>query len=176
MTRYSTPLKGPYPMKQHSLYRIWSSMKQRCTNPRCPGYKNYGARGIAMCDRWRASFWDFAADMGERPPGTWIERINNDGNYEPANCKWASPKEQIANQRPRSTLHVLTFNGQSKPLYMWAKDLGMTDTALGMRLKIGWTVEQALTTPPRRITGRNLHPHGTAPKFRDTVRGVGVPQ
>jgi hypothetical protein len=85
-----------------SEYNCWGSMIARCTNPNDPGWKNYGGRGIRVCERWRNSFENFLADMGLKPsPGLSIERVENDGNYEPGNCRWATRKEQRANQRPR---------------------------------------------------------------------------
>ena len=80
-------------------WRSWKSMLDRCTYPSNIGWKHYGGRGIKVCDRWR-SFVNFLADMGERPPGTTLDRIDNNGNYEKSNCRWATYKEQRANQRP----------------------------------------------------------------------------
>jgi hypothetical protein len=83
----------------HPLYTTWVNMRRRCYSPACPAYKYYGARGITVCARWLESFSNFLEDMGERPPGLTLERIDNDGNYERANCKWASRAEQSANKR-----------------------------------------------------------------------------
>lgn len=84
-------------------YNAWVRMKQRCFNPKAPRFERWGGRGITVCDRWRNSFENFLADMGRSPPGTSLDREDNDGNYEPGNCRWATPKEQAANRGGRFT-------------------------------------------------------------------------
>lgn len=83
-------------------WRSWHAAKMRCFNPNDPAYARYGGRGITMCARWRDSFENFLADMGERPEDRTLDRFpDNDGNYEPGNCRWATRKQQTANRRPR---------------------------------------------------------------------------
>lgn len=82
-----------------SEFQTWANMIQRCYNKKIPNYYNYGGRGITVCDRWLNSFENFYADVGAKPPNTSIDRINNDGNYEPTNCKWSTKKEQANNRR-----------------------------------------------------------------------------
>ena len=95
-------------------YVCWSNMLARCTNPNRPDFRNYGARGIAVCERW-FQFSNFLADMGEKPEGLAIDRINNDGNYEPGNCRWATPSQQRRNQRVRAAAETARLRGHLPP-------------------------------------------------------------
>jgi len=121
-------------------YHTWADMLQRCLNPKVLGYSRYGGRGITVCDRW-LSFKNFLADMGPRPYKLTIERKNNDGNYEPGNCRWATRKEQQNNMR---TNVRLTYQGKTQNLSQWAIELGINRVTLNMRLLKGWSVEKAL--------------------------------
>lgn len=112
-------------------YRAWVNMKYRCDNPRGPSYANYGARGIDVCARWRASFEAFHEDMGPRPPGTSLDRINTNGNYEPGNCRWATPRQQSSNTRANV---VVVHDGQSMVLMDFAKLVGVSYSNLHGRM------------------------------------------
>jgi hypothetical protein len=130
-------------------YRTWTGIITRCCNSRNHGYARYGGRGITVCERWRSSFEAFYEDMGDRPsPRHSIERVNNGLGYSKENCVWATPSQQARNRRSN---RLLTFNGQTKSLVEWAEELGMQPDTLGRRLKDGWSVERALTTPVRHI-------------------------
>lgn len=140
-------------------YITWNGMRARCTNPKNPNYDRYGARGVKVCDEWLTSFVTFLGDMGRKPtPQHSIERINNNGNYEPGNCRWATNKEQANNRR---SSRLLTYNGLTQTVAFWAQLCGLRIGTLHSRLKSGWSVERALTTPIRVTAAK---PHNEAPQ------------
>lgn len=142
------PSKPPWrkAMPVHKpTYQCYQDMKNRCLNPRSQQYKNYGARGITVCERWLESYENFLLDMGEKPDCLTLERKDNNGNYEPLNCKWATRKEQRNNQR---TCRYLEFNGIRLTVRDWAKTLGIPEQTIHSRLhRNGWGIERTLTTP-----------------------------
>ena len=129
------------------LYGIWSKMKSRCNNPNLPDYKDYGGRGITVCDEWQNSyeaFRDWANQNGYLDHLT-IDRIDVNGNYEPSNCRWATNKEQSNNRR---TNKLITFNGETHNIHEWSEIIGINYNVLYNRLhKSKWSIERALTTP-----------------------------
>ena len=140
------------------LYVIWTVMKQRCFNPRVPGFKNYGARGIVVCRRWRDSFEAFSDDMGPPPEGTSIDRRDNARGYDcgrcedcaargaVANCRWATDLEQNRNRRDNRRI---THQGETLCVSEWEERLGLPKRLVTTRLRRGWTEAAALTTPVR---------------------------
>src|SRR5215217_5661984 len=126
-------------------HRTWKSLLTRCTNPKYPGYVKYGARGITVCERWR-SFENFLADVGERPPGTTLDRIDNDGPYAPENCRWASLREQSLNKRSNRRV---TLEGVTLTVLEWCERLGRKRATVYDRLRLGWPIERALSEPVR---------------------------
>lgn len=137
-------------MSVSSEYRAWQSMRKRCYDKNCEQYKNYGGRGISVCERWRESFQNFFEDVGRKPQKNMsLNRKNNDGNYEPGNCQWDTPKIQARNTRHN---RIITFNGQSKPVTEWAEATGIHNRTIRARIDVQrWSVEKALTTPVVKI-------------------------
>lgn len=121
-------------------YNSWAQMRSRCNNPNVPEYIHYGGRGIRVCDRW-SSFVLFLQDMGERPTGTSIDRLDVNDGYHPANCRWATRREQSLNTR-RS--RFITASGLEMTLVEWSEATGLTVNCIRSRIKRGWTSEQAM--------------------------------
>lgn len=121
-------------MKHTKTYTSWRSMKDRCLNPKNEYFKDYGGRGIRVCERWMASFENFLADMGAAPPGKSLDRHPDmNGNYEPGNCRWATPKEQNRNRRSNV---MITYNGKTQCISAWAEELGINRGTLQSRLQV----------------------------------------
>lgn len=143
----SRPPKLPKP----ALYMTWYNMIRRCENPRDPYYHCYGARGISVCERWH-DVWKFIADVGPKPsPEYTLDRIDGTKGYSPDNVRWATPSEQARNKR---TTRWITAFGLTKPLIEWTRDLGCGEGVITSRIQRGWTVEDAISTPPRALRSR----------------------
>lgn len=125
-----------------SMYVIWYNMILRCTNKEQMYYKDYGGRGIKVCNRWRRSFIDFCTDMGERPSKEYsLDRINNNGNYEPGNCRWATKVEQANNARSN---RIVCYRGEKLTVAMLARKTGIDAKRIYRRLSQGMTLDKAL--------------------------------
>jgi hypothetical protein len=130
-------------------YESYKGMIERCSNPNASNYKWYGGKGIKVCPEWRMDFRNFFADMGTRPAGKTIDRIDGAGDYTPANCKWSSQKEQVANS---STPQWITFEGITLCISEWAVRMDISIKTLWKRLnKLGWSVERSLTEPIHNV-------------------------
>lgn len=146
---YTTTRNTTHGDTKTRLYNIWSGMKKRCYNVNDPKYNNYGGRGIIICDEWKDDFVKFkswAFDNGYQD-GLTIDRINNDGNYEPSNCKWSNFVEQNNNRRSNKNI---TFNGETHNLKQWCNKLSLPYSPIQLRLARGWTIEDAFTIPIRK--------------------------
>jgi hypothetical protein len=138
-------------------YHSWRNMRNRCNR----NHSGYSDKGITYAPQWD-DFNVFLQDMGERPEGTTLDRIDSTGNYEPSNCRWATPKEQSENS---SAPRLITFNGKTLNVSEWALEVGVSRDTLSSRLRLGWSVERALTTPPNPLR-----------RPRQLRRDAGVPQ
>ena len=137
--------------RRSRILSIWSGMVDRCNRINHRDYKNYGGRGITVCERWY-SFENFVADMGEGKKGLSIDRINNDLGYNKENCRWASQKEQVRNTRSNV---VIEFNGETKVLSQWCEELYLNYSTVHSRItKLKWSTDRALFTPTIPISRR----------------------
>lgn len=129
--------------KRDPVYSVWASMRNRCLNENDKHFHLYGGRGVTVCERWN-DFRNFIADMGERPEGGELERINNDKGYSPNNCKWATRAEQLRN---RSITRFIEWDGRVQTLQEWAAEIGINHRTLRARLRNGWSVRKAFARP-----------------------------
>lgn len=136
-------------MKRTRIYGVWCSMLSRCRSPSNAAWMRYGGRGILVCDQWN-DFAVFFADMGLPEPGQTLDRIDNDGPYSPENCRWA---DALTQGRNKSNNRILTVGDTTLTMSAWAERSGLKIGTIYARLKKGWPVEVAVTTPPitRRI-------------------------
>lgn len=129
-------------MSGTSEYAAWAHMKDRCLNPESECWDDYGGRGITVCERW-LKFENFIEDVGLKPsPELKLDRIDNEGNYEPGNCRWTTQLEQSRNSR--RTKHI-EYNGRTQCIQAWADEFGMDSGVLAARIRIGWTFERAIS-------------------------------
>lgn len=140
------------------VYRIWNGITQRCHNKNDTTYQNYGGKGIAVCDEWRKdfrSFYAWAMANGYRDDLT-IDRIDNSKGYSPDNCRWATTKEQARNKTDN---HLITHDGKTMCINDWRLEKGFSRNLIEERLKRGWSVERAISTPPNKkySKGRKLN-------------------
>jgi hypothetical protein len=127
------------------LYRVWNSMKQRCENPKTERYERYGGRGIKVCEEWLDfnCFFEWSMDNGYAE-GLTLDRIENNSDYEPSNCRWTTVVKQMNN---RSTNHFLTYDNKTMTIADWGRETGINPAAINKRLRRGWAIEKALTKP-----------------------------
>jgi hypothetical protein len=131
-------------------YFTWRRMKQRCLQKNLRSWPDYGGRGITVCAQWVDSFENFLADMGPRPGlGYSLDRIDNDGNYEPGNCRWALLVEQANNKR---SSRLVEAHGKRQTVAQWARETGIREFTIRYRLNQGWSPDDAVTVPVKRVS------------------------
>lgn len=152
----ASKIHGTHRMSDTLEYGVWNSIKERIRNPNDRNFHRYGGRGIKICDRWM-DFHNFIADMGQRPNSKHsIERIDNNGNYCPENCKWATLTEQANN---KSNTKKITFRGEYHTVAEWARILNLSYFALSSRIRdYGWSIKDAFTKPVKVHRKSISHP------------------
>ena len=143
-------LNETHGLTNSKIYKTWISMKMRCENKNANGYKNYGGRGIAICEDWKdnfVSFYKWATENNYKKELS-IDRINNDGNYEPSNCRWA---DRITQQNNTRSNHPITIKGETHNINQWCRIVGLPRTTIKNRLRYGWTGEKLLQ-PKKRLS------------------------
>ena len=126
-------------------YTVWQNMINRCYNPKVKEYRFYGARGITVCRKWRESFSEFLADVGEAPPNTQLDRENNNRGYEPGNVRWTDKLTQANNTRSN---RFIVLDGRRLTVAQWSRETGILSGTISARLEMGWSERRAVTEPP----------------------------
>lgn len=150
-------LKKENAKRRHPLLHAYNSMIQRCNNTNNTQYKDYGGRGITVCERWLENqpnaqgFWNFVEDMGEKPAGSTMDRLDNSKGYAPENCRWATRSEQ---QRNRRNNVFITYNNKTQCVKDWATELNMSDSTILRRFRAGLPVNIVLSQ--ERFTGKRF--------------------
>ena len=155
--------RATHGMHKSREYGAWRQMKQRCSNPKNRRYHRYGGRGISVCAAWDSSFAQFYADMGPAPIGHTLDRIDNNGNYEPANCRWATSQQQ---QNNTVSNLLITHDGRTMTVAEWSKELEIPYHWIRYRMKQGWV-------PPKLFSKENLQ--GTTRQYEDMYEGEMLP-
>lgn len=132
-------------------WNSWDGMISRCTNPANASYANYGGRGITVCDKWK-TFEGFFSDMGIREEGCELDRIDTNGNYSPANCRWVTVKQQMRNKRNN---RMVTFNGETLCVAEWEERFGVNRDVIYARLRAGWDAALAVSQPAHKYTRKS---------------------
>lgn len=142
-------------LSKYKEYKSWKAMKSRCYNINVKNYKDYGGRGITICDEWKNDFTAFIKDMGRKPSENYsIDRIDNNGNYCKGNCRWATDKEQANN---KSINHYLEYDNQKLTMSQWAEKLNISIYVIRRRINsLNWSIEKTLTTPVRNLVKNTI--------------------
>lgn len=145
--QYANPARLTHGGCYTPTFSVWQNMRCRCENKKNDRYADYGGRGVTVCERW-ASFANFLEDMGHKPSARHsIDRIDNNGNYEPGNCRWATAKEQARNRR---STRMVTINGETRCAPEWCEIYGISLMRFHSRVHRGWDDVKAMTTPVRK--------------------------
>lgn len=143
-TKHGQSIKGQWTTE----YLAWTEMKKRCLNKNYRHFDDYGGRGIKICKRWLESFLNFFEDVGRKPsPELQLDRLDNDLGYFKENCAWRTRREQCNNRRSN---YWITFNGETKTLEQWSREVKLHSSSISRRIKRGWSVERAMTEPMRK--------------------------
>jgi hypothetical protein len=168
-------LQKKHGMSDTKIYKVWSSMKQRCLNENDKAYKNYGGRGITVCNEWHEfePFYEWAVNNGYKE-GLTLERVDNDGDYCPKNCTWITKSKQSSNTR---NCIELTYKGKTKIMKEWAEELNIPYSVLQHRIYRGWDTEKALSTPIKPSNRRHcklIEYKGEKKSIAEWARELGI--